>query len=335
MSVPAFLLPALIKTGLDFDVDTVAILGKHGIDLQTLPLDSGRVPAEHFNAVMLELVEVTQNPALGMSFAHHFSYDYIPEIESFLLSVSTLREAMLAYRWMAELFGSVVSIKFESDDQLFSVKLTFVTGTPHWVARLFAECSFSLVSRLAFLKAGADFRIRRVGFTHNDKAAAPIYKNFFRCPVSIDQECYSLSISLEDADKPLEQHSPALKSLSRFQIEQRISRLTGEKTLTDSISTMLMQHPYLMANGIEECACRLYLTPRTLQRKLKEQGTSYRRVLEQVRQQLAKQHLKGNASLDRISELLCFSDRRSFTRAFQKWEGITPSIYRKRSRLQT
>ncbi|TNC80417.1 MAG: hypothetical protein C9356_14255 [Oleiphilus sp.] len=251
------------------------------------------------------------------------------EVETFLLSVATLREAMPAYRWMAALFDSIVTIKFETDDQLFTAKLQFIANTPYWVARLFAECSFSLLSRLALQRSGNDVRISQINFAHEDKGAIPVYQNLFRCAIAIAQSNYSISFSLADIDKPLAQASPALKALSRFQIEQRLKRLKGEKNLEQSVHELLMQHPYLMEKGIEECASRLYLSPRTLQRQLHDAGTSYRTIRDTVRRVLAKELLEGSSPLEKISDLLCFSDRRSFTRAFLKWEGVTPTTYRK------
>ena len=334
-TVPALLLPALLKTGLDFDVDAVAILKKHGVDVQTLAMDSGRVPAERFHAVMEELAQATENPALGLSYAHHFSYDYIPEMASYLISVNTLAEAMKAYIWMAELFGTFVHVYFESDDTLYTVRIGFAVGTPYWVSRLFAECSFAMVTRISTQKAGPDFKLAKVCFSHNDQAAVPVYKNAFRCPVAINQDFDSISIPLTLMHSPVEQHSPALKALSQFQVEQRMSALSGDKTIAETLHSLLTQHPYLMAQGIDECASRLYLTGRTLQRKLKTLDTSYRQVCESVRRELATSLLAGKSSIDQISDLLCFSDRRSFTRAFQTWEGVTPSVYRKYLRDQS
>jgi len=335
LSVPALLLPALLKTGLDFDVDAVAILEKHGIDMLTLSMETGRVPAERFNAVMEDLAVATENPALGLSYAHHFSYDYIPEMASYLMSVNTLGDAMRAYRWMAEIFGSFVHVYFESDDALYTVRLGFSLDTPYWVARLFSECSFALLARIATQKAGPDFKFAKVCFSHNESAAVPVYKNAFRCLVFIGQDFDSVSIPLALMHKPLELHSPALKALSQFQVEQRLTKLSGDNSEAENLYALLSQHPYLMAEGIDECAARLYLSSRTLQRKLRALDTSYRQVCESVRRELSTRLLEGKSSIDQISDLLCFSDRRSFTRAFQTWEGVTPSVYRKRLQTKT
>lgn len=329
LSVPALLLPALLKTGMDFDVDAVAILKRHGIDLKTLAMDSGRIPADRFHSAMEELAQETENPALGLSYAHHFGYDYIPEMASYLMSANTLFEAMDVYIWMAELFGSFVHVYFESDEALYTVRIGFALGTPYWVGRLFAECSFAMVARISTQKVGPDFKLAKVCFSHNDQSAVPVYKNAFRCPVSINQDFDSISIPLALVHAPVEQHSPALKALSKFQVEKRISELSGDKTIAETLQALLTQHPYLMAQGIDGCASHLYLTGRTLQRKLKHLDTNYREVCDSVKRELAMSLLEGKSSIDQISDLLCFSDRRSFTRAFQKWEGMTPSAYRK------
>jgi AraC-like DNA-binding protein len=86
-----------------------------------------------------------------------------------------------------------------------------------------------------------------------------------------------------------------------------------------------------LALGVEEMADRLTLHPRTLQRRLKDEGATYLHVQARMRQRLACQWLKeGKQSIDDISARLGFSDRRAFTAAFKRWEGLTPSAWRDR-----
>ena len=74
---------------------------------------------------------------------------------------------------------------------------------------------------------------------------------------------------------------------------------------------------------------RLNLHPRTLQRRLKDEDDSYLGVLARMRHKLACQWLRqGALSIDDISIKLGFSDRRAFTAAFKRWEGVTPSAWR-------
>lgn len=70
---------------------------------------------------------------------------------------------------------------------------------------------------------------------------------------------------------------------------------------------------------------KLGLSTRTLQRRLKEEGTSFQRTLDEVRTELARHYLKNSSmSGAEISFLLGFEDPNSFFRAFQRWTGKTP-----------
>ncbi len=76
-------------------------------------------------------------------------------------------------------------------------------------------------------------------------------------------------------------------------------------------------------------ARELGLSPRTLQRRLTEAGTSYQRVLDQVRQQAARRLLEAtDLDASEIAFFLGFEELNSFTRAFHGWEGTTPGRWR-------
>ncbi|GAB2518824.1 AraC family transcriptional regulator [Nocardia heshunensis] len=75
---------------------------------------------------------------------------------------------------------------------------------------------------------------------------------------------------------------------------------------------------------------RLAISPRTLQRRLAERGTSWRAEVETVRQERARTLLHDTAlTVESISNRLGYSDNRSFRRAFQRWHGRTPTEFRR------
>ncbi len=72
------------------------------------------------------------------------------------------------------------------------------------------------------------------------------------------------------------------------------------------------------------------MTSRTLRRKLKQEGTSYRVLLDEVRRMLAEQWLEmGVLTLEEISDRLGFSELSNFSHAFLRWTGLTPARYRR------
>jgi AraC-like DNA-binding protein len=74
----------------------------------------------------------------------------------------------------------------------------------------------------------------------------------------------------------------------------------------------------------------LHLSTRSLQRKLTEHGTSLARLLEETRRELANQYVQNSRlSVGEITYLLGFSEPASFTRAFHRWYGMSPSASRR------
>jgi AraC-like DNA-binding protein len=78
-----------------------------------------------------------------------------------------------------------------------------------------------------------------------------------------------------------------------------------------------------------DIAKRAFVSSRTLQRKLADEGTSFRALLLEVRRELAEKYILDNSMpLAEISYMLGFSDTSSFSRAFKRWTGDPPNAYR-------
>ncbi|MGH8631891.1 MAG: helix-turn-helix transcriptional regulator, partial [Burkholderiales bacterium] len=117
-------------------------------------------------------------------------------------------------------------------------------------------------------------------------------------------------------------------------VGQRLARVSRRGGLIAAIESAFEREPRLLGQGIEVLALRLELHPRTLQRRLRDEGQAFGELQDRVRYRLAQKALQDPAlDLETISERLGFSDRRSFTRAFTRWAGVSPSEYRRKPAL--
>jgi AraC-like DNA-binding protein len=81
--------------------------------------------------------------------------------------------------------------------------------------------------------------------------------------------------------------------------------------------------------SIERCAMKLDISVRTLQSQLADAGLKFSDILEQQRLELARHYLEQvNLSLDDVADLLGYAEQSSFGRAFKRWTGLTPKLYR-------
>jgi len=87
-----------------------------------------------------------------------------------------------------------------------------------------------------------------------------------------------------------------------------------------------------LCNGqptLQQIAPRLHMSPRTLHRRLDDEGTSFRHVLTEVRRELAARHLtERRLGVSEIAFLLGFSEPSAFHRAFKRWTGHAPLAFR-------
>ena len=82
---------------------------------------------------------------------------------------------------------------------------------------------------------------------------------------------------------------------------------------------------------ISQVAARLHISERTLRRRLDNESTSFRAILDEIRDLLARDYLtKTQLSISDIAYFLDYAETVSFRRAFARWNGLTPSEYRKR-----
>ena len=83
----------------------------------------------------------------------------------------------------------------------------------------------------------------------------------------------------------------------------------------------------------QQIAAALHVSNRTLQRKLKDEGASFKDLLQDTRMQLARKYLgsPGRSGVE-TAYLLGFSEPSTFSRAFKRWTGVSPADYRQQPR---
>ncbi|WP_298484186.1 AraC family transcriptional regulator [uncultured Maribacter sp.] len=109
---------------------------------------------------------------------------------------------------------------------------------------------------------------------------------------------------------------------ARFQSQYQSDNLSG--VITSMIYSLL--NPYIPS--FELIADNLNMSPRNLQRKLKEEGTSYSKLVTEVKKKLAVDYLKKNLSIKEVSYLMGYSESGTFVSAFKKWYGKTPGHFK-------
>jgi AraC-like DNA-binding protein len=198
---------------------------------------------------------------------------------------------------------------------------------PHAIDFVFAWMVVS--SRRA---TGRDFAPSRVVFEHARPRDASEHRRILGCPVEFDADYNELAFHRSVLDLPLATRDPALLEILESHARILLARLPEKPTFAGRVRDALVP---LLAKGatIDAVAASLRMSTRSVQRYLRDEGTSFADALDQVRRRHAEVALRDGArSIAEISRALGFADQSAFHRAFVRWTGTTPGAYRRASR---
>ena len=132
----------------------------------------------------------------------------------------------------------------------------------------------------------------------------------------------------DSIERPLEGGNPELARFSDVIAQQYLTRIERDD-IQARVREALLRRLEGSEPSQEEIAEQLYMSARTLQRKLGDSGTTYKELLDGTRRALAFAYLSApEHSVNEITYLLGFSSGSCFTRAFRRWSGQSPSDWR-------
>ena len=261
-----------------------------------------------------------------------FAFDRLPELDTFVATSPTLRHALPALDWVRLLLPTLHLRIEESGPQAALLVEADLPTDDERLKGFFVECVFATINRIARLALGDTALAEGLYLRHDPGAALAACERQFKVPVHIKQARNALVFPTRMLDTPLPGAMPGLHEQAQSAIAQQLPAPAGD-TLVGAIEHALMASPALLGQGIERMAERFKLHPRTLQRRLRDEGQVFADIQSRCRFQLAVNALKAEATdIETLSERLGFADRHSFTRAFKRWTGLTPSEFRQRER---
>ena len=138
-----------------------------------------------------------------------------------------------------------------------------------------------------------------------------------------------LLLPAELAYTPNAVSDPDAYALARSLCQELLDTVPNHSlSMTDRVKRLLLSMP-TGSTGEEDVARALFVSKRTLARRLKQEGRGYREIREQLFAELAARHLReSKLSVEAVAALLGYHDAANFRRAFRRWYGQTPAEFR-------
>lgn len=200
-------------------------------------------------------------------------------------------------------------------------------------SRYHRRTEFLMFAAIARMRALTQVEVNplQIRFQHEVGHHAPAFCKLGGFPVEFATERLEIILSLPSLELPVPTYDPSLRAHLLEYGERLLAERQSPKLKTKGQVEGLITRS--LPGGIiqnDEVAAELGLSPRTLARRLADEGTSYREIVEDLRCDLAQTFIKNGMNLSEISFSLGYADQAAFSTAFKRWTGQAPSAFRNR-----
>jgi AraC-like DNA-binding protein len=310
--------------------DPVAILRKFRIEPRTIESRNGTIPYRAM-VQLLEYASVELNcPDFGMRLAAEQQGKIINPMALAVRNSPTLYEAFKYCEDHVHVFSEGIEISMEklpNDPRTFVRFNITLKRLSHQRQQI--EYLISYSHRVQMMITNGQARTREVWFAHRALAPLSVYQANFDAPVQFGQTMNGLFLDERDMHLPLPDAEPRLYEMGRAFIDQNYP--AADKTLVKSIRPIVRR--LLMERNCtqEHLAAALAMHPRTLQRRLKEEGHSFEAIKDSVRREAALWYLRQrDIPLVEVAAALGYSETSVLSRSCSRWFSASPKKLREK-----
>jgi len=304
--------------------DVPALLAKAGLDQDILNEPTGRCRFEQGVALWHCAVAATGDPAFGLKVASHIKHTSFYALSYGLSASSTLKEAFERLQLYCHVVSDAVEYQFVRSGGEYHFVIHAADGVPH------ESIDAALASCLRMCRSfvGHGYSPLRIELRRPRPARIEEFEKILRAPLYFECTRNCMVFDCESIERVLDGANPELARQNDAIALQYLARIE-RGNIQARVREVLMRRLECGEPSQEEVAAFLGTSARTLQRRLGESGCTYMELLDRTRHSMALTYLSApENSLSDVTWLLGFSGCSSFTRAFRRWTGLSPSAWR-------
>lgn len=308
-------------------LDSAELCRAAGLDPQLMDDPNARYPVSATTRLWQLAVQASGDPAIGLRVSRFVSPTTFHALGYALVASGSLREVFERIVRYHQVVSDALELDFRQNGDRYQFRFRVPEGgiAP---AIESLDAFAAIYVRTCRNRLGRDYAPLVVYLQRPEPLDPQPWHDVFRAPIFFGAEENLLEFACGDFDAQLDDGNPELAEHNETVLNRTLEQLkplTWERRVRTAIEAQLPDGE----PSAESVAKSLHLSVRSLQRHLADEGFRYDLLLSQCRQNLAMQHMRDpRSSLSEIAYLLGFADTSSFSRAFKRWTGQTPSQYR-------
>ncbi|MEO0599800.1 MAG: AraC family transcriptional regulator ligand-binding domain-containing protein [Myxococcota bacterium] len=283
-----------------------------------------RLPPEAHDRLVQTVDDVVGDPLLPLWMAEQLDAStFSPPIFVGLCSPD-LRVASQRIALFKPLVGPLVLDVVDEGDLTLTIRFRdgVISAAPLFVR--FEMLFFTKLARLA-TRARIEPAVVRTPDVPESREA---FEAYLGCPIEKGPHV-QVTFREIDARRPFLTSNPTMWAVFEPELRKRLAELEGTESFTERTRAVLLESLPAGITDVGNVAGRLALSGRTLQRRLRDEGTSFKAVVRELREELAHHYLnRTQLTASEIAYLVGFDQPSSFFRAFHEWTGRTPEAVR-------
>ncbi len=311
-----------------YGLDSQQIFKQAGVNLADIKKPNARLPTSAMVRVWQLAIEFSEDPYIALRVAKFFSPTAFSALGMALATSEHIYDALQRAARYSRVISDCSSTSLTEYDQevVFRVELKYAKHTQVYYPGV--EAIFSSMFNLLRTMAGESFNAKAVYFKHAFMGDIKPFEDFFNCPVYFSSENNQMVFDKQHIySQQLFSNSALTLTLDEW-VEDYLSKF-NKILMSTQVKEYLLKHLVYGKIDLPSISSTLALSTRMLQRKLKEEGTSYSELLDECRQKMALKMIGHNKMpLAEVSYVLGFSDQSNFSRAFKRWTGTSPNMFR-------
>lgn len=312
---------------LSYGCDPAPVLEEVGIDTGTLSDSNGRYPVAQLQQLWKRAVEVSGDPCFGLTTAELFQPAAISGLGFAWLASDTLRDAFGRLVRYSRFLNTAVTVWLEETDGRVDLVLT---GPEKWpdLAPAAIDMGMATFLRMCKMTAGENITPLQIHLQRPRPSNTERFERFFGAPIEYGAATNRLCFEQALVDAPLATPNPELARINDQTVIDYLARF-DRASIAMQVRAQIIERLPAGAPHQETIAESLHVSLRSLQRRLKDEETSFKELLEETRRELALHYIReSHRPIGEITYLLGFSEHSNFTRAFKRWTGRSPAKFR-------
>lgn len=308
--------------------DATRLLADSGIDPSRLTDPDFPVPGLAVAQLFENAARTLDAPDFGLQLSEFHDASILGTVALVVLNSDTVGAALDAIASNIQFHNPSARVRVTTDATRGIARYEHDPGLGEGAPRRQAiEMIYAIVFRLLCTLTGNDGSDWRVRFRHGRGATLRQYRRHFSCSIEFgrDRDCIEFPSRLLRVD--IDRADPNLRALATRYLAQLKRRYPSD--LRRQVAELVRRQLPNGGGHIARISAILGLHPKTLQRRLREENTTFERIADEVRRALAEEYLVFSVlPLPEVAALVGYSGQTAFIVACRRWFGVTPKRYR-------